>query len=162
MVTIQGSSGKIMKIVVDSNIVFSAILNSSRNIGQLIINGSNHFHFYSVSLLKDEIINHKEKILKISGYSERQFDIAFLNITSRIQFINDILIPDIEVEKALLVVEDIDENDTLFVALCNYLDAKLWTGDKKLISGLHSKGYKRTISTEELMELFILRQIKPR
>ncbi len=151
-----------MKIVVDSNIVFSAILNSRRNIGQLIINGSNHFHFYSVSLLKDEIINHKEKILRISGYTEHQFDIAFLNITSRIKFINDFLIPDIEVEKALLTVEDIDENDTLFVALSNYLNARLWTGDKKLINGLQNKGYTRMISTEELTEIFVLQQIKSR
>lgn len=32
-----------MKIVVDSNIVFSAILNSEGKIGNLLINGSKYF-----------------------------------------------------------------------------------------------------------------------
>ena len=42
-----------MKIVVDSNIVFSAILNTRSNIGQLIINGSSHFDYYTIGLLKE-------------------------------------------------------------------------------------------------------------
>jgi len=45
-----------MKIVVDSNIVFSAILNSQGKIAQLIINGSKYFSFFSVNLLKEEIL----------------------------------------------------------------------------------------------------------
>jgi predicted nucleic acid-binding protein len=44
-----------MKIIIDSNIVFSAILNSQGKIGQLIINGSKFFKFYTVGLLKEEI-----------------------------------------------------------------------------------------------------------
>ena len=58
-----------MKIVIDTNIIFSAILSSQGKIGNLIINGSNFFTFYTVGLLKDEIAEHKEKILKISGFS---------------------------------------------------------------------------------------------
>ena len=54
-----------MKVVIDSNIVFSAILNSKSKIGQLIINGSKYFDFYSIGLLKDEIHKHKDKILQI-------------------------------------------------------------------------------------------------
>jgi predicted nucleic acid-binding protein len=52
-----------MIIIIDSNIVFSAILNSQSKIGQLIINSSNIFRFYTVSLLKDEIERHKDKLL---------------------------------------------------------------------------------------------------
>lgn len=62
-----------MKIIVDTNIVFSAILNSQGKIGQLIINGSKFFKFYSVGLLKDEIEEHKDKIFKISGFTNEQF-----------------------------------------------------------------------------------------
>jgi hypothetical protein len=36
-----------MKIVVDSNIVFSAILNTQSNIGQLILNSSKYFNFFN-------------------------------------------------------------------------------------------------------------------
>jgi len=41
-----------MKIVVDTNIVFSAILNTKGKIGQLILNGSKFFDFYTVAQLQ--------------------------------------------------------------------------------------------------------------
>ena len=78
-----------MKIVVDSNIVFSAILNTKSKIGQLIINGSKYFDFYSVGLLKDEILKHKSKILKLSNYSTDQFDKTFQIITNKIVFFDE-------------------------------------------------------------------------
>ncbi len=148
-----------MKIIVDSNIVFSAILNSQGKIGQLIINGSKHFKFFTVGLLKEEILEHKNKILSISGFTLQQFEKSFLTITNRIKFVDEILISDKDLKKAVALVVGIDENDTLFVALTNHLNAKLWTGDKKLISGLQKKGYTRTISTNELYDLFIEKQL---
>lgn len=144
-----------MKIVVDSNIVFSAILNSQSRIGQVIINNSNFFQFYSVLLLKEEIKLHKDKIRSITGFTNQQFLISFQKITSRIIFIDDILIPDEVISEAVDLVAGIDEKDSLFVALANYMNAKLWTGDKKLTSGLISKGYTGTISTSDIYDLFL-------
>jgi predicted nucleic acid-binding protein len=149
-----------MKIVVDSNIVFSAILNSQGKIGQLIINGSTHFKLFSIGLLKEEILNHKSKILSISGLTQQQFDKSLKAITDRINFIDEILISDIDIRKALDLVSGIDEKDTLFVALTNHLNAKLWTGDQKLVSGLSKKGYTKTISTEDLHKIFLEKQFK--
>jgi predicted nucleic acid-binding protein len=128
-----------MKIVIDSNIVFSAILNTQSKIGQLIINGSKYFDFYSVGLLKDEIIEHKSKILQSTRFSQTQFEDTFQLITSRITFLDDILLTDKDLIKAIDLVSGIDENDTLFVALNNHLVANLWTGDKRLINGLKQK-----------------------
>lgn len=73
-----------MKIVVDSNIVFSAILNTQSRIGQLIINGSKYFDFYTVGLLKEEIIEHKDKIIHSTKFSQTQFNDTFQLITSRV------------------------------------------------------------------------------
>lgn len=148
-----------MKIIVDSNIVFSAILNSQGKIGQLIINGSKFFKFYTVGLLKDEIEEHKDKILKISGFSKEQFIKSYQTITKRIIFVDAILISDKDLIKAIDLVAEIDENDALFVALTNYLNGKLWTGDKKLITGLKKKRYSKTITTNELYEQFLEKQI---
>lgn len=147
-----------MKIIVDTNIVFSAILNSQGKIGQLIINGSKFFTFYTVGLLKDEIGEHKEKILKISGFTNQQFIKSYETITKRITFVDEILISDKKLLKALELVADIDENDALFVALTNHINGKLWTGDKKLISGLQKKRFLKTISTDELYEQFLGKQ----
>ncbi len=147
-----------MKIIIDSNIVFSAILNSQSKIGQIIILGSKFFKFYTVGLLKDEIEEHKDKILKISGFTNQQFIKSYQIISKRITFVDEILISDKTFLKAIDLVSDIDENDALFVALTNHLNGKLWTGDKKLITGLKKKKYSKTISTNDLYEQFIEKQ----
>jgi len=151
-----------MKIVVDSNIVFSAILNTQSRIGQLIINGSKFFDFYTVGLLKEEIIEHKDKIIHSTKFSQAQFNDTFQLITSRIIFVDDILLTDQDLNKAIDLVNDIDENDALFVALNNHLVANLWTGDKRLLNGLKVKGYKRILTTNDLYEVFIEKQLKNR
>lgn len=151
-----------MKIVVDSNIVFSAILNTQSKIGQLIINGSKYFDFYTVGLLKDEIIEHKDKILHSTNFSQTQFNDTFQLITSRITFVDDILLTDKDLIKAINLVAGIDENDALFIALNNHLLANLWTGDKRLLNGLRRKGYLRILTTNDLYEIFINKQLKNR
>ncbi len=149
-----------MKIVVDSNIVFSAILNTKGKIGQLIINGSEFFNFYSIALLKEEIMEHKAKILKITGLKEKQFEEVFQIIISRIKFIDDIVLSAEKIKEAENLVLGIDNDDTMFVALNNYLSAKLWTGDKQLIKGLKKKEYFQTITTDELHAIFLEKKLK--
>jgi len=151
-----------MKIVVDSNIVFSAILNSKSKIGQLIINGSQYFDFYTVGLLKNEIIEHSDKILKLTGFTQDELNETLQLIISRIKFVDDILLTEKDIEKAIDLVSGIDNDDAMFIALNNHLLANLWTGDKKLINGLKKKGYLRILTVEELYEIFILKQLKSR
>ena len=47
------------KIIVDTNIVFSALLNINSRIGQILINGKNHYDFYSPEYVRLEIFKHK-------------------------------------------------------------------------------------------------------
>ncbi|MFN8429119.1 MAG: PIN domain-containing protein [Spirosomataceae bacterium] len=149
-----------MKIIVDSNIVFSAILNTQSKIGQLIINGSKYFKFFTIGLLKEEILNHVDKIISITGFSDEQFNETFQLITKRITFVEDILLNDSDLQKAKYLVNEIDPDDILFVALTNHLSGNLWTGDKKLITGLRRKGYSKVLNTDELFEVYITNQIK--
>lgn len=148
-----------MKITVDSNIVFSAILNTKSNIGQLLIIGSKHFDFYTVDQLKTEILNHKTKIQKITGFSDRKFTETYDLIISKIRFVEEILISDYSIKNAFNLTQDIDEDDTLFVALTNHLKSKLWTGDKILEYGLKKKGYSRIITTSELYDLYLKKEL---
>ena len=56
-----------MKIVVDTNIVFSAILNSNGEIiGDLLLNSSKSVRLYSADYLRYEISNHYDKLAQIS------------------------------------------------------------------------------------------------
>lgn len=149
-----------MKIVVDSNVVFSAILNTGSNIGQIILVGSKYFDFLSINFLKSEITRHKEKIKQISGYGDEKYFNTYELITSKIQFFNEVLLSDHSITTAFDYTKDIDVDDTLFVALTEHCNAKLWTGDKKLLSGLRNKGYENTITTAELYEKFIQEELK--
>lgn len=54
---------------------------------------------------------------------------------------------------AIPLVRDTDMDDIAFVALAEYLDAKLWTGDKKLLSGIEKRGFTRFITTDEISNM---------
>ena len=63
-----------MKFVVDTNIVFSAILNSEGKIGDLIMNSQEVFEFYTCDTLRAELSKHRHKLRNISLLSEEQLD----------------------------------------------------------------------------------------
>ncbi len=49
------------KIIVDSNIIFSAILNINSRIGQILITGGDFYEFYAPKYLRHDIGNTKKK-----------------------------------------------------------------------------------------------------
>ena len=55
-----------MIIIVDTNIVFSALLNTKSIIGDLILNSGKIFQFQSCHYLWKEIDNHWDKLKKYS------------------------------------------------------------------------------------------------
>ncbi|MBX2926520.1 MAG: hypothetical protein KF852_01685 [Saprospiraceae bacterium] len=135
-----------MKIVVDTNIVFTAMLNPNAKVGQILIYGQQHFEFYAPQLLKEEIRKHKEKIIALSKHNdENDFEEIRDEILSCIRFISEEQIPYHYWHEAIPYVRGTDMDDLAFVVLTNYLDAKLWTGDKRLIAGLERAGYSRLI-----------------
>jgi len=143
-----------MKIIVDSNIVFSGMLNMESRIGELLIKSKNYFDFYSVDQLKFELQKHKTKLIKIAGYSEAECHEARELAISKIRFIRDELIPKSNLVEAEKLLQGVDLDDTVFVALANHLNAKLWTGDLELIKGLSKKSYQNTITTKELYQIY--------
>jgi len=140
-----------VKIVIDTNIVFSAILNVDSNISKLILLSGSKYDFYSCEILKAELDLHKSKILKITGYSQQHFHEINYLITKNITFINHHLIGKKDLSNANAVLENIDQKDAPFYALAKHLKAKLCTGDKVLLKGLIAAGYKDTITTSKLL-----------
>jgi len=63
-----------LKIVIDTNIVFSAILNPASRIGKIIINSKKHFQFYTCDFLKTELLKHRNKLLKITKLTPQELD----------------------------------------------------------------------------------------
>jgi predicted nucleic acid-binding protein len=149
-----------MKFVIDSNIVFSAILNPNSPIGQIILNGSKFFTFLSVDQLKNEIDHHEDKILKISGLNQTDYDRIYELIFSKIKFVNQFLINADNYNKADELTKDIDPDDLLFVGLSIQYRCKLWSGDKRLIKGLQDKGIRQIITTDDLFQIYLNKELK--
>lgn len=142
-----------MIIITDTNIVFSALLNPKSNIGRLILNNDFDIHFISVEYLKHEIELHWKKLLEISKLSEENLSNSKDKIYQRIEFFNEDFISTDCYNQAKIITQDIDFNDVLFVALSLSVGGILWTGDKKLYTGLEKKGFKKIINTNELLKL---------
>ena len=141
-----------MKIIVDTNIVFSAILNTDSKIGNLLIDSENHYQFYTPDYLRYELIKHHKKLKIISKLTDEAIIEAKYRITKYIHFINVEIIPkDIWLEAEELV-KDVDIDDIDFVGLTKYLGGYLWTGDKRLYEGLKLKEFTRIFNTKELWE----------
>jgi len=142
-----------MKIIVDTNIMFSALLNSNGRIGRLLLDSRDNFRFYSCKYLQKEIRHHWEKIRQHSKLSDTDLSELITLVESRIFFIDENLLPTPIIEKAKNLVHDVDFDDFAFVAIANHLDAWLWTGDKKLTIGLRQKGYSRVVSTADVWDI---------
>lgn len=146
-----------MRIVVDTNIVFSAILNTNSTIAQIILQPKTRLNFYSTDRLIHELSEHRNKIIKISGYSNYELDKMIRLIADRIRFVNIKLIPkDIYIDCEILT-RDIDIDDCEFIALTEHIKGRFWSGDKRLIKGLESNLWFKSIKTEDLYRLIMKR-----
>jgi predicted nucleic acid-binding protein len=139
-----------VKIVVDTNIVFSAIISDKGKIGELLLNKPGDLHFFSPVFLLDELNNHIQKILSVTGFSETEYQQIKFLVTRHIEFIESNKISKENWETSYQLLKGIDENDTSFLALNLEVNGLLWTGDKKLIKGLQNKNYNKMITTDIL------------
>jgi len=141
------------KIIVDTNIIFSCLLNSEGTIGDLIFNSRNVFEFYSNQYMRFEIHKHWDKLKNISKLTDLQLQTAYEKMLTKMSFINEELIPQKDWVKAETLVVHIDLDDTDFVALTTHLKGILWTGDKPLYEGLKASRFRTVYNTQDIFKL---------
>lgn len=139
-----------MRVVLDTNIAFSAILNSNNVIAKIIFLSRGRINFYSTRQLLDEINEHKDKLKRISKATDEQINQSIDLIASRIRFIDVRLIPSEILSRAEELTIDVDVDDTEFVALTEHIKGSFWTGDKELKSGLIAKGWHKFTTADDL------------
>ena len=140
-----------MRIVVDTNIVFSALMNANNTMGEVLLNLQDELDFFAPELLKTELQRYTDKLRKASKLSEDQLAESATRILERITLVSEELINHSTWTTAYNLTKEVDEDDTPFVALTLELGAKLWTGDKKLTTGLQNKGSMIFVTTHELI-----------
>jgi putative PIN family toxin of toxin-antitoxin system len=117
-----------MKIVIDTNILFSALLNEHNKLRDIILSKENHI--YAPSKMLDELLSHFDKILKYTKIDKTKFFSFYFELIKDIDFIDDNIIPNEIYQSAYHLCYEYDADDTPFVALALYLDANLLTGDR--------------------------------
>ena len=127
------------KIILDSNIIFSALRGTSSKTRNQILNSDDQY--YTPNFLIGEIFKHKERILKKSKATEEETYEFLLKILNRVIFVNEENISTANFITAYRLCKDIDEKDTPFVALALELGFEIWTRDEELKNGLLKKGF---------------------
>lgn len=141
-----------MKIIVDANIVFSAILNTNSKIADILMNSDSFFEFIASDYLKSELTKYHKKISRLSKIQISEVEKVQDSVTKHIRFISEILIPSNIWVLAEDLCEDVDLKDTPYIAFSLFYNAKIWSGDKILQKGLALKGFTNFISINELIE----------
>jgi len=135
-----------MNIVIDSNVLFSAMIKDSIT-RRIILEYDGIFLF--PSFIFQEMEKHKEELLIKSGMDIKDFNEILGIILKKV-----IIIPE-EVlfqyrDEALEIIRDIELDDVLFIACAlAYNDSIIWSDDKKLKEQTKIK----IINTNEFIEL---------
>ncbi len=126
-------------VVIDTNILFSALLSKKSGFVQTILGSGQTFYICESVIV--ELFKHKEKLVVLSRLSEEEVIRLFYTILRHVTISKEALIDRSFRQKAYELCANIDEADSPHVALTLKLDGLLWTGDKKLKTGLQNKGF---------------------
>ena len=143
-----------MKLVVDTNIVFSALLHKRRIHDLLFYNPE--LELYTPELLHQELRKHQEKLARLTKLTREETRTLIEEILpGRIT-----TIPTKEYKKELLeamkIAGKVDPADAPFIALAMHLKIPLWTGDKAILELAAKTDYKYYIAVDtEGVELLL-------
>ena len=136
-----------MTYTLDANVVMSCLISGN----------SKYLTFFAENscLLPDfgmtELSKYQQVILRKSKLPPDKFTHFVLSIFKLITVVPNMLISTSQYYDAFLICRDIDEDDTVYVALTLALNNTLLTRDKPLADGLRAKGFMNVILIDELM-----------
>ena len=135
-----------MRIVLDSNIFFSALIKDSI-LRKIILEYNDYFLF--PSFIFQEIKEHKEELIEKTGLEKAEFRTLIKLILKKIKIVPTEVLNEFK-DEALEIVKDIDKDDVIFIACAlAYENSLIWSEDKKLKKQNKVEVY----NTKEIMEL---------
>ena len=136
------------KFVLDSNILFGAII-SSREIYFEIIK---KFDLFIPDFALKEIEKYEELILRKTKLDKKELNAFLVRLFKGITILPSIIIDKDSKQKALELCKDIDEKDTPYIALAIELDIPFITNDKKLYRELRKKEFSNILLFEDFLQ----------
>jgi len=137
----------VSKYVIDSNILFAAIISSREIYFELIKN----FDLYTLDFALKEIEKYEELILKKTKLSRKELSNFLIRLFKGITILPSIVIDKYSKQKALELCKDVDEKDTPFIALAIELGIPFVTNDKKLYRALSKKEFSNILLFEDFL-----------
>ena len=126
-------------VVIDTNIIISALISDCRKIRRTL--ARKNLQFVAPKFIIVELFKHAPKIQKATKLSKDEVLELLSSIVNQIKFYDEDLISIGNWVEAFRLCRDIDEKDTPYISLSLELNAKLWTNDNELKSGLRNKGF---------------------
>jgi len=134
--------------VIDANIIFSSLL-SGKGLYKRIFD-SNRFYTSDFALM--EIQTYQNTILSKSKLTKHELKEFTIFIFSHLIVVPQFYIAQTNRDKAFELCKDIDEKDTIYVALSLELNTTLLTRDKPLFNGLKTVGFEKIIMFDQFIE----------
>lgn len=128
------------RVVLDTNILFSALLGRSKRLRDVILTEEGAT-FFSCKFVIVELFKYKERIQKKSSLEEDEILELLYSLLKKITIFDEESVADDNLQKAFDLCKNVDEKDIPFVAATIELGGSLWTKDKELQVGLKSKGF---------------------
>lgn len=126
-------------VIVDTNIVFSALVNKNSEIATILLRSEQPLLMPKYGFV--ELFKYKEKICAVSKHSKDEVLELLYELIRHIDFFDENSISVEALQKAWELVRNVDAKDLLFVALTIEMGGLLWTGDKQLRAGLETRGF---------------------
>jgi len=118
-----------MNIIIDSNVLFSALIKDS--LTRRIILEYEKLFLFSLFIF-EEMEEHKQELLNKSKMNKEEFEILLSLILKKVIVVPYETLSPFK-DKALKLVKDIDKDDIIFVACAlAYKDSIIWSDDKGL------------------------------
>lgn len=136
------------KYVIDSNILFSAIISSKRIYLEIV----KVLDLYAPDFALKEMEKYEEVIIKKTKIDQKDMNTFLMKLFQGVTILPSLFVDKQTKEKAFILCKDIDEKDTPFVALSIELGVPLITNDKKLFKGLIAKGFTDILLLEDVMK----------
>ncbi|MFH1325427.1 MAG: PIN domain-containing protein [archaeon] len=136
-----------MKIVIDTNILMSALIKDSIT-RKMIINPEFEFYYPKVSL--EELNNHGRLILSKSKLDKQEYKNLLKKLLD-----NVVLVPTEHfynnLDEAIKIMKDVDINDVPFLACAISLNAEIWSDD----SDFRKQKKVKIFTTAEFIKKFL-------
>ena len=122
-----------MIFVVDTNVLFSACLTPAGRIFEILFNTPAHVQLMSSKYAIEELQFHKQKLIRVSRYSEPEMDSVLNAVLKQIDFLDESIISLQYWEEANRLTIGVDSKDISFVALALQTGGWLCTAIKNSV-----------------------------